>query len=335
MKLNIKYIPLVLFFMAMGAVFAFFYTELALPEFNGFTMKVRDMRGQKAFDLPVQQTYLLKIWGDDIIEKAHLNGLPLTHTIYRPRKTLKEFYYLLPSGTTKPGENILAAVPGKRYSFMIRNNIVATDFGVISFKDNQIGKNRASFGLFASFMLLFSAIGLFIYYISSVLSSMPFNNILIAQTASFLPCIAFLYLIRQINNLLPINLYFLKNSYFGVCAFLIAIFYVPAMFLLLLKGNKAYTSVATDGKNANIHTCVVAGGKGYAEKLIGHRAVKWLLSREFADKCLILFMALLFSCAFLMAVKFEFLASFFGNIAYLVLVTAVIIKLRKSARPSQ
>ncbi|MBI5873589.1 MAG: hypothetical protein HZB36_05545 [Candidatus Omnitrophica bacterium] len=339
MKLKLFFLPLILFFMVMGYIFAFFYTELALQEFNGFNIKIRDMRGQKTFNLPVQQTYLLKIWGDDIIEKAYLNGLPLIHTIYRRRTTLKEFYYLLPAGTTKTGENTLTAGPGMRYSFVVRNNIVTADFGVIAFKNSQIKKIMAAPGLFVSFMLFFSAIGLFSCYVFSSLFSLPFNKVFIAQAASFLPCILFFCFLRQINNLLPINLYFLKNSYFGICAFLILIFQLPAMFFLILRESRVHTGLVTDVKGYTKQLIghragVIADVKRYTKQLIGHRAVKWFLASEFSDKCVILFIALLFLCALLISFKLEFIASFFGNMAYLALTTAVIIKLCKSTHSS-
>ena len=71
-------------------------------------------------------------------------------------------------------------------------------------------------------------------------------------------------------------------------------------------------------------------GKNASQQLLGYKAVVWFLSKDFSDKCILLFMALLFTCALLLSFNLSFIAEFLANVAYLFLVTGVIIKLKNA-----
>jgi len=55
-------------------------------------------------------------------------------------------------------------------------------------------------------------------------------------------------------------------------------------------------------------------------------------SKEFSDKCILLFMFLLIMCALLLILGMEWPAEQFANIAYLALVLGVVIKFVKMVR---
>jgi hypothetical protein len=62
------------------------------------------------------------------------------------------------------------------------------------------------------------------------------------------------------------------------------------------------------------------------------KAFKWVKAREFSDKCIIFFMALLVFCTFLLILHADPAAEAFANIGYLSLVTGVIVKFVKLVR---
>ena len=58
----------------------------------------------------------------------------------------------------------------------------------------------------------------------------------------------------------------------------------------------------------------------------------WLRTREFSDKCILLFMFLLINCALFLIINLEPVAEQLANIAYFALVTGVVIKFIKMVR---
>ena len=63
-----------------------------------------------------------------------------------------------------------------------------------------------------------------------------------------------------------------------------------------------------------------------------NRILAWIKTREFSDKCILLFMFLLINCALFLILNLEPVAEQLANVAYFALVTGVVIKFVKMVR---
>lgn len=64
-----RYLRFIVFQIIIGITLAFFHNELTIRSFNDFSLKIRDIRGSRSFQLPAGETYILKIFGDDTPER--------------------------------------------------------------------------------------------------------------------------------------------------------------------------------------------------------------------------------------------------------------------------
>ena len=224
-----KYLKLIVFQIVVGVTLAFFYNELTIRSFNEFALKIRNIRGSRSFQLPVKETYLLKIFGDDIPEKVYFNSNRIVHSIFRNRTKLKEFYYIITPEVSKQGTNSILISPADRHSIKIMNNIASTDFGVVLFKPSaeQKSKTNAIFYLLAVFIS--AAWGLAVHCFLKYLFCLSMDNFFFKYCFSYVPCILLLTFLYKITVFLPAQLLFFERSYTGIVAFLILLFQIPAL----------------------------------------------------------------------------------------------------------
>lgn len=343
-----KYIKFTLLHIFLGYLFAFFYAQTTIPAFTEYSLKIRNIKGEKDFELPDRGTYLLKIWGDNSYDKVFVNSLPITHSVFRKRPKLMEFYYVLAPNLTKKGTNTFKTIPPHRCSFRIKNCISATGFGIVNFKTVTPQRTPLSSGEYTLILLAFVVFGCaFLLFLQRFLR-FPFGTFFLKYTLSFLPCIAFLSFAMNLSSFVPFQFSFFKNSFWGLCAFLIAIFQVPLLWSFFIREGFVYavkqsdekirllkdaTRIITVSASDFIHASrkkVLETGEQSARKFVESWPVQWWLAQKFSDKCVIFFIAALFLCAFLLTFGFESLTEFLANLAYAALVTAVIIKYKKS-----
>lgn len=341
-----KHIKLIVFQVMVGVLFAFFYARLTIPKFDEFKLKILDIRGSRSFQLPARETYILKIFGDDAPEKVYFNSNRVIHSIFRNRTKLKEFYYILPADITKKGTNNILILPDKRCSIKIMNNIVTTDFGAVLFKPSVVKKEKIHPHLFLSFIFIFIVWWLGVLCFLKFLFGLSMDGFVLKYCLSYFPCILLLAFFDKISALLPAQLLFFERSYMSIIAFLILIFQVPALFNFIVREivyryhhpiiepklkairppNLIYSKIKYENSYVEL---LKISCKNVSGQLLGFRAVAWFLRKDFSDKCILLFMALLFLCALLLCFNLSFIAEFLANVAYLSLVTGVIIKLKK------
>jgi len=344
-----KYIKIIIFQVIVGVLFAFFYTRLTIPKFDNFKLKILDVRGEISFQLPARETYILKIFGDDTPEKVYFNSSRIVHSIFRNRTKLKEFYYMITPEISKQGTNNILIIPDNRYSIKIMNNIVSTDFGAVLFKSSVEKKPKNNGMPYLLAALLFVSWGLAVIYFLKYLFGLSVDNFPFKYYLSYFLCILLLVFFDKISLLLPVRLLFFERSYIGVVAFLILIFQIPTLFNFIVheivyRYHRPEPSIKPKLKSIrplNIDYPRVEykriyleflkiSGKNVSRQFLGCRAVAWFLRNDFSDKCILFFMALLFSCAFLLCFNLSFIAEFLANVAYLSLVTGVIIKLKNA-----
>jgi hypothetical protein len=343
-----KYLKLIVFQVIVGVLLAFFYAKLTIPKLDNFKLKILDIRGSRSFQLPARGTYLLKIFGDDIPEKVYFNSNSIVHSIFRNRTKLREFYYILPPEITKKGTNKILMLPDKRCSITILNNIVTTDFGAVLFRPSVEKKPETNGMPYLLATLLFVAWGLAILYSLKFLFGLSIDIFFFKYCFSYVPCILLLTFLYKISDLLPAQLLFFERSYIGVVAFSILIFQIPALFNFIvreivyryhnpepsiepkLKAIRPLNLIYPIRKYKNSYLeFLKISSKNVSRQFLGYKAVVWFLMKDFSDKCILLFIALLFSCAILLSFNLSFIAEFLSNVAFLSLATGVIIKLIK------
>jgi len=331
-----KLIKLVVFQMIVGILFAFFFARLTIPEFKKFQVKILDIRGGRSFQLPERGTYLLNIFGDNIPEKVYFNSKRIVHSIFRNRAKLKEFYYIITPEFTTKGINSILIIPDDRYSIKILNNISSTDFGAVLFKSSVEKKPKSNTMLYFFATFICAAWGLAILYSLKFLFGLSIDNFFFKYCFSYVPCILLLILLYKISDFLPARLLFFEKSYVGVVALLILLFQIPALFNFIIREIVSRYHYSRPPNYSEIEykhiylEFLKISGKNASRKLLGFSAIVWFINKDFSDKCILFFVALLFSCAILLSFNLSFIAEFLANVAYLSLVTGVIIKLKNA-----
>lgn len=320
--IRVKFIKLFVFQMMVGAILTFFYGKMTVTHFNEYNLKIKNIIGEKTFNLPFKQRYLLKIWGDDVPEKVYFNGNFVTHSIFRNRKHMKEFHYVLPPEIIKIGADTLRIIPDKRYSMRIKNAIVATGFGVVVFKNSGLKKTGSSLIDTICIIFIIVLLGLFIFQLIEIFFIADYNRLFFGYAISYLPCIALLVLIHYLPSFLPVELLFIKSYYFAFCGLFILSFQIPFILFTLIK--ESFDLGLLTRQSLKIGET----GKRIANKIAGYSAIRWLITRKTSDRCILIFIFLLFASASYLILKLEFFAAMIGNLAYLFLIVAVFLKLK-------
>ncbi len=311
----IRYLKIIILHIILGICYAFFYAHLTIPHFNEVNIKMKDVRNQVYFTLPDNNTYLLKIWGDFSVDRVLLNGTQIAHVMYKPRKVLKEYYFVLPPELAKTGNNSITIEPDKRSTIRIKNNIVISELGAILFKNTPVNKLLPDQQLYLLFVLLFILLGFAFLYFFENFIGIPFDKFLAIHFCAFLPCLLLMGILYESNKYLPIKLLFFNKSFFGFCFLFIFIFYLPLLFSYLWRQLKKLGHKINDLELKDKFFCLFF--------------VQWWLSLKIVKKFEFSFYALLFLCAILLYFKLEFVAEIFGNIAYFLIFAAVILVLLK------
>ena len=356
-----RYIRLIVFQIIIGVTLTFFHSELTIRSFNEFSLKIRDIRGSRSFQLPALETYILKIFGDGTPEKVYFNSNRIVHSIFRNRTKLKEFYYIITPDISKQGTNSILIIPDDRHSIKIMNNIASTDFGVVLLKSSVEKKPSTNITPYLISIFLSIAGGFAVLYSLKFLFGLSIDGFFFKYCFSYVPCILLLTFLYKISALFPAQLLFFERSYIGVVAFSILIFQIPALFNFIVREivfrdhdpepsiepklrtirplNLIFSKINMkplkiyhpEIKYSHIYMeSLKISGKNVSRQFLGYKAVVWFLSKGFSDKCILLFIALLFASAILLSFNLSFIAEFLANVAYLSLVTGVIIKLKKA-----
>jgi hypothetical protein len=329
-----------------------------MPPFNKFTLKILDIRGSQSFQLPARETYILKIFGDDIPEKVYFNSSRIVHSIFRNRTKLKEFYYIITPVVSKQGANSIRIIPDNRYSIKIMNNIASTDFGTVLLKQSAEKKSKTDGTPYLSAAFLSVVWGLAILYLLRFLFGLSIDSFFFNNCLSYIPCILFLTFLYKILALIPAQLLFSNRNYMGIVVFLILIFQIPALFNFIVReigqryrypdlikekevsslpeksklksiGSTSPIYSVTEYNNIYIDFLKILR-KNAPSQFLGYGAAAWFLRKDFSDKFILFFIAFLFTSAFFLSFNLSFFSEFLASMAYLSLVSGVIIKLKNA-----
>jgi hypothetical protein len=319
----------------IGFSLSYLYSNIVIShpreKLKEFRKKVylKGKRARQDFELS-KDAYLLKIKSivkENQPKEIFVNGFQLTPDIYhyiRRRGDIETSYVHLPRQIIREGRNSIkinflknrpkdVEIILANYRKQIGNDIyilfsdsVAFPSGNLSFKTTLL-----------AIILIFLVFGVMSYLLSRILY-LTINRLFLYQIYSLLPFLAFLSCLWIGGNLSRLYKVVLTPSYFWT--FGLVSFFVTEGGLVsrkLLRGHRKKDIEVKTKEPLIINLKAIT----FVTKIFD-----WIKTREFSDKCVLLFMALLIMCAFLLVLHLEKIAEQLANVAYFALVMGVVIK---------
>jgi len=327
----------------IGGIFSIFLTIgfilLAVPGLSKKVVKTQNMYSVnssnfvKKINLPKESDYVFKIkyeYEDTDIATVTLNGHKLERRVSNKSEVTRTSYYYALADYVRQGDNNLKihfylGFP-PNVDVRIKNYIASTeDKNIILTMRRSLINQKDFIRLIpiAIFFFIFSFALWSIIIFLGKLFNLPFNQIILNNVISFSPCMILYFVFGVISVSTPYSLA-ITPSYLFVSLFIITLVVnIPLNFLSLFFLRRTRDSKEVEQK---ISTYEIPS---WLEK-----SLSWLKTREFSDKCILLFIFLLIMCAFLLILGLEWLAEQSANIAYFTLVIGVVIKFVKFVRGS-
>jgi len=321
-----------------GFILSFLYSQIVVSHPQEKFKEYRKMVYLKSnkvkldFDL-AKDAYLLKI--KHIIQENQpkeifVNGFQISPNIYHyviRRGVIETSYIHLPKEIMKEGKNSIdISFPKNRppdVDIILSNYRKEIGKGIyILFSDSTVLPS-GSFSFkttLLAIILIFLVFWLMSYLISRILY-LTINRLFLYQAYSLLPLLFFLSCLWMYDKVNQPYKVVLTPSYFWALG--LVSFFATDGGLVLKKCLQGYL-----GKDIEVklkEPLIINQEVRYFVT----KAVNWIKSREFSDKCILLFMTLLMMCAFLLILHLEPVAEQLANLAYLSLVTGVVIKFVK------
>jgi hypothetical protein len=318
----------------IGFALSFLYSQTVVSGMRQRFEERREMVGlignrvKVDFDLP-QDAYLLKIKHiiqENQSKEIFVNGSPVDSdaiSYVRKRGIIETNYIKLSKETINPGRNTIeiyfpqnrppdVGIELSNYRKEINKDIYILFFDSANLPTGVVSLKTVAFPVFLAFLFF----GGMIYLLTKVFSlkaSRPF----LYQVYSIIPFLIFLSSLWIFNNSSGVYRVIISPNYFwtfGLVSFAITEGSIVTKKLLQGYRRKDFSIV-----RPKVNPCII-------------KAFNWLKTREFSDKCVLLFMALLIICAFLLLLHLEPVAEQLANIAYIALVAGVVIKFVKMVR---
>ncbi len=306
----------------LALVFAYFFQHLVMSDFHGFSLKKRNLTtGEFAFRLPAAGEYSLKVWCRGIPSDARINGAPLTHSFFRAREKLNEFYYVLDYPKTREGDNRLSLTVPANYSLLIKNNFAVSEFGGIFFRSTSPGRHRPQVLIFTVFFAGLCLYGFFLRWLLRYFFGLEFRSgILAAYIVGFFPAAFLLLLCRLFSMYSPLRLYFFIPGF--VSLFLII---TLASHTFLLTGCRFLYRYATDRWEGNRSALA-----GKAETTRTSRATRLLSGQQPSDRPILLFLVFLALGVVCLAARLTVLSEIFSDIGLVLLFVGTYRKIKEA-----
>jgi hypothetical protein len=334
----------------LGIILSYLYGQLVVSypqeKFKEFrkTVYLEQRRTGIDFDLP-KDAYLLKlkhIIQEDQPKEIFVNGFQVTSDVYhyiRRRGIIETDYIHLPKETTKEGRNKIEInflknkPPDLDIILSNYRKKIGNDIYILFSDSANLPSGKISFKTTTSIVIIVFLFFSGMIYLLSRFLSLNINKLLLYQIYSFLPFLIFLSSIWIGSNLSRIYRVVITPSYFWTFG-MISFFFTEGSIVLkkLLQGYRLKEEKVKSLKEINIDNItereelwiINPKVKDFTDKTFS-----WIKSREFSDKCILLFMALLIMCAFLLILHLEPFAEQLANVAYFALVVGVGIKFVK------
>jgi len=313
----------------IGVILGYLYIQTGVSHPQEKFKKYRKavyLKGNTAkvdFDLP-QDAYLLKIKHmiqENQPKKIYVNGFQVTPGIFhhiRRRGVTETSYMYLPKKIVKEGKNYIDITFSKNWPPDV--DIILSNYRrqienviYILFSDSKyLPLEKISFKITITMIILVSLLfGGMIYFLNKIFS-LSINRLFLYQIYSLLPLIIFLVFLGMNSHLNKLYKVVITPNYFWT-------FWLVSFFI-------------TEGSVVLRKLWQYRGDTSFIKPQVNKLtlgAIEWVRTKEFSDKCILLFMALLIMCAFLLILHLEPIAKQLANLAYFALVTGVIIKFVK------
>jgi len=325
----------------IGFSLSYLYSNIVIShpreKLKEFRKKVY-LKGKKArvdFEL-LEDAYLLKI--KSIVKEGQpkeifVNGFQLTPDIYhyiRRRGDIETSYVHLPRQIIKEGRNSIkinflknrpkdVEIILSNYRKQIGNDIYILFSDSAAFPSGNLSFKT----ILLAIILIFLVFGVMSYLLSRILY-LSINRLFLYQVYSLLPFLVFLSCLWIGANLSRLYKVVVTPSYFWTFG-LVSFFVTEGGLVLkkLLQGHRKKDIEVKTKEPLIINPKAIT----FVTKIFD-----WIKTREFSDKCVLLFMTLLIMCAFLLILHLEPVAEQLANVAYFALVVGVVIKFIKLMR---
>lgn len=294
---------------------AFFYTFFNHKMLNPFLLKFSNVDAQLKFELPEQDTYILKIWNPQLPKSITFNGRQLLPYHVSKKKESDVAYMIVPADYVIKGINALDVSTQGKYSIKIQNF-----FGAAKSKNIYVLPKSSNFVREIKFNIIkFIAAALVIYFVLilsySVLSKSGIE-IFPLYIVSYIPYFLCLEMLFIASLFIHVRLVMSDSAFIALSFILVGVVKIPLLFMALFKRYKLQeNNVDSAAYRAPIIIFQLFSGIGDLSGLL-----------------IFLFMWLIFFTVISLFLGLDMVGEFIINIAYLILVIAVSIKMFKKIR---
>lgn len=294
---------------------AFFYTFFNHKMLNPFLLKFSNVGAQLKFELPEQDTYILKIWNPQLPESIYFNGRQLLPYHVSKKKESDVAYMIVPADYVIKGINALDVSAQGKYSIKIQNF-----FGAAKSKNIYVLPRSSNFVREIKFNIIkFIAAALVIFFILilsySVLtkSGIEIFPLYIVSYIPYFLCLGMLFIASLFSHL---RFVMSASAFIALSFILVGVVKIPLLFIALFKRYKLQeNNVDSAAYRAPIIPFQLFSGIGDLSGLL-----------------IFLFMWLISLTVISMLLGLDMLGEFIINIAYVILIIAVSIKMFKKIR---
>lgn len=290
----------------LSLIFGFFFESFTGKEFKAFSLKVSDVSGPQAVELPDKDRYVLAVWNPSLPDAVSFNNRLLKPVSVSKRK-LYTAYYILEEKDVVAGFNKLIISGHGPYSLRIKNFIAGSKFGNVYVLDKL---SRFITGKSINFKSLFLGSLAAVFFLAFLWLGMSFlgSKSYFLFLVSLAPCILVFSSMKLAEKFSGFRLIFSKGAFAGLAFFLVIVAAAPILFrVLFIKSKSQKTADA-------------------AAVLAWLKPVFDYVSEGTGNIFFVLFMFLLFLTAVLIIFKMDVLAELVINAGYIVLLSGLGIK---------
>lgn len=287
---------------------SFFYGFFSYKRFDAFSAKFNNVKAELKFVLPQKDAYILNIWNPLLPRQIYFNGRQVSPAYVTKKHGLENAYVILPADYAVKGDNLLNISGDGKYSLKIRNF-----FGAAKSKNIYILLNSSKLaqerrlGL-QKFILTVCIVSLLLFIILLPLIRLEIEifPIYLISYAPYFLCFSLFLLVSLFS---PLRIIMSNAAFIVLSLLLVGIIKVPMVTYALFKKYKSKAVSSQDDAGARIVSLAISGKGNLGEGLV------------FLFMWFILFAVASFIWGL------DILGEFIINIAYVVLVVALGIKI--------
>ncbi|MDO8748120.1 MAG: hypothetical protein Q7J72_03265 [Candidatus Omnitrophota bacterium] len=296
-------------------VISFFYTFFSYNKFNPFSLKFNNVDTELKFELPEKDSYILNIWNPRVPKAIYFNGRQVFPSYVSNKEETRVAYVIVPVDYTLKGINVLDISDSGKYSVKIRNF-----FGATKSKNIYILLNSSKFISeinfnFLKFVIVAILVYFLLYFVSLLLAKLDIE-IFSLYLISYIPYFLFFCFIFLVSLFSQLRLIMSASAFITISLVLVSIVKIPLLATALFKKNKFQQNIIYNEANS---------APGALSQILSG-------SGDLSELLIFLFMWCILFTAITLISGLDMLSEFIINIAYVVLVIAVGMKIFKKLK---